>query len=82
MAGIAARESVPNEAGGTAGGVLGLAGQVGASLAGFPLISLQDSYGWGGVFVGLTGCALLAIVILIPLSFEKPQVVTARKKDV
>ena len=71
MCGIAVRETVPMEAGGTAGGVLGLAGQIGASLAGYPLIKLQNQFGWAGVFAGLLGAVLLALLLLLPLVFGR-----------
>jgi len=67
VCGIAAREMSHPKAAGTAGGILGLAGQIGASFAGYPLVMLQKDYGWAGVFLGLLGSSLLAVLLFVPL---------------
>ena len=49
LCGLAVRETHA-EAAGTAGGFLGLAGQVGASIAGYPLGIVVDRYGWNSLY--------------------------------
>ena len=49
MCGLAVRETHA-EAAGTAGGFLGLAGQIGASIAGYPLGVVVDRYGWNSLY--------------------------------
>lgn len=68
LCGIAAREMAHPHAAGIAGGLLGLAGQVGATISGYPLIALKESYGWFGVFGGLVGSTILSIILFAPLA--------------
>lgn len=46
MCGLAVREMCDKQYAGTAGGLLGLAGQIGAAAAGYPLGLAADKYGW------------------------------------
>ena len=52
---------------GTASGLQGLCGQLGASLAGYPLVLVQKLYGWQGVFSGLAGGGAVAAALFLGL---------------
>jgi len=66
--GIALQETAHPKARGTASGLLGLTGQLGASLAGYPLVMLQKDFGWYGVFAGLAASAAAAALVFIALA--------------
>jgi len=69
VSGIAMQEMVNPKVRGTASGLQGFFGQLGASLSGYPLVLLQNVYGWEGVFLGLAGSATMAVCIFLGLSF-------------
>lgn len=66
--GIALQETAHPKARGTASGILGLCGQMGASVAGYPLVMLQKDYGWAGVFAGLATSGGAGAVVFLLLS--------------
>ena len=65
--GIALQETAHSKARGTASGILGLCGQMGASVAGYPLVMLQKDYGWGGVFAGLAASGTMGAFVFVVL---------------
>lgn len=67
LLGIAAAELSHREAAGTSTGFIGLFGYLGAALSGFPLGFISQNFGWHGFFVAVTGCAVLQILVLVPL---------------
>ena len=77
--GIALQETAHPKARGTASGILGLCGQIGASIAGYPLVMLQKDYGWAGVFAGLGTSGVVAAIIFVILSLMEGRKVA--KKD-
>ncbi len=66
LIGVAAIDSVPKKAAGTAAGFTGLFGYVGGVvLANLALGAIVDSYGWNGGFLFMLSSCLLAIICLL-----------------
>jgi len=67
LIGIACAELSHKKAAATATGFAGTFGYLGAAAAGGPLGHLTTVYGWDGYYSVLTGCALMAALLLFPL---------------
>jgi OPA family sugar phosphate sensor protein UhpC-like MFS transporter len=67
LVGVAATELSHKKAAATASGFTGLFGYVGAALAGFPLGLITDKWGWDGFFTATIACAVISLLLLIPL---------------
>ncbi|MDR1057299.1 MAG: MFS transporter family glucose-6-phosphate receptor UhpC [Coxiellaceae bacterium] len=67
LIGIAAAELSHREAAGTATGFVGLFGYIGAAISGYPVGLVIDHFGWYGFFISVGICAVLSILLLIPL---------------
>ena len=64
LIGIAAVDLVPKKAVGTAAGLTGLFGYIGATIAEIGLGRLVQSYGWDKGFIFIIACCVLSIVFL------------------
>lgn len=67
LIGLAAVELSHKSAAATATGFVGTFAYLGAAFAGGPLGAVTNYYGWDGFLMALTGCAILAIALLLPL---------------
>jgi len=67
LVGLAGAEIVDRRAVSSTIGFLGWIAYMGASVAGYPLTKLVTSMGWGAYFVSLLGCAVTAVVLLLPM---------------
>lgn len=67
LIGMAAAELSHKKAAATASGFTGWIAYLGAAVAGYPLGKITQVYGWTGFFVALTGCAIIAMFLLLPL---------------
>lgn len=67
LIGVAAAELSHKKAAATATGFIGWLAYIGAAVAGYPLGSITQNYGWSGFFIALSTCALLSVALLIPL---------------
>jgi len=67
LIGVAAAELSHKKAAGSATGFIGWFAYVGAAAAGFPFGKITQDWGWELFFVALTICAVLSVVLLIPL---------------
>ncbi len=65
LIGIAAVDLVPKKAAGTAAGLTGLFGYLGATAAEIGIGSIVQNYGWNMGFSVIIGAALLSIVLLL-----------------
>eukprot|EP00943_MAST-04B_sp_MAST-4B-sp1_P000711 g711.t1 len=63
MCGLAVREMFDKQFAGTAGGVLGLAGQIGAAAAGYPLGLVADKYGWNSFNIILMASSFMIMIL-------------------
>ena len=63
MCGLAVREMCDKQFAGTAGGLLGLAGQIGAAAAGYPLGLAADKYGWNSFNIILIASSFVIIIL-------------------
>ncbi len=75
LIGMAAAECSHKEAAGAATGFVGLFAYLGASLAGWPLAKVLDTWHWSGFFVVIAIAAGISALLLLPF-FERPD--TAR----
>jgi MFS transporter, OPA family, glycerol-3-phosphate transporter len=65
MIGLHSLDLVPKKAAGTAAGLTGLFGYVfGSAIAGTGVGWIADRWDWGGVFVTMVGCCVLAIAFV------------------
>jgi OPA family glycerol-3-phosphate transporter-like MFS transporter len=65
MIGLHALELVPKKAAGTAAGFTGFFGYAfGSAIAGTGVGWIADHYGWGGVFVTMIACCVLAMAFV------------------
>ncbi|MCB1117342.1 MAG: phosphoglycerate transporter protein PgtP [Chlamydiia bacterium] len=71
LIGMAAVERSHKNAAGTASGFVGWFAYLGSAAAGWPLSKIKQVAGWGPVFVALAGCAIVAILLLLPLWSKK-----------
>ncbi|MDR1012355.1 MAG: MFS transporter family glucose-6-phosphate receptor UhpC [Coxiellaceae bacterium] len=67
LIGMVAAELSHKEVAGTASGFVGLFGYLGAAMSGYPIGLTIDHYSWSGFFIIITVCAILSILLLIPL---------------
>ena len=67
LIGIAAAELAHKKAAATATGFIGWIAYLGAATAGYPLGRITQDFGWEGFFITLTGCAVIATLLLLPL---------------
>jgi len=59
------------------GAVLGMSGQLGSALSGYPLMMLKQNYGWAAVFQVMVACSALLLSCLWTLRSLKPVPVEA-----
>ncbi len=67
LIGVAAAELSHKEAAATATGFAGWFAYTGAAMAGYPLGKIAQSQGWDGFFITMILCAVLSILLLVPL---------------
>lgn len=67
LIGVAAAEVTHKNAVATSNGFVGLGAYLGAAMAGFPLGRITDTLGWEGYFIALICCAVLSVLVLIPM---------------
>ncbi len=67
LIGVTAAEVTHKNAVATSNGFVGLGAYLGAAMAGYPLGSIAHNLGWTGYFWALLACALIAVIILIPM---------------
>lgn len=67
LVGLAAVEFVDKKAASTSNGFAGCIANIGAACAGFPLMKLTTAWGWGCFSLVLAVCAVVIIIILLPL---------------
>lgn len=67
LIGITAAELSHKKAAATSTGFVGWMAYLGAAVAGYPLGLIAQEIGWNGFFWFLTGCSLLAVLLLFPL---------------
>lgn len=67
LIGIAAAESVPKRAAATANGFVGCASYFGSAIAGYPLGTVTDRFGWEAYFIFLIAACFLSVAFLLPL---------------
>lgn len=66
LIGMAAAECSHKEAAGAATGFVGLFAYLGASLAGWPLAKVLDTWHWSGFFVVIAIAAGISALLLLP----------------
>lgn len=81
LIGLFSREICPKEIRTSAGCVAKAVGQIGAIMAGYPLILIAQTYGWG--FIGLSNAiaAVMAGLIFMPLWNVKAEVIDPKAKS-
>ena len=67
LIGVAAAELSHKRAAATANGFVGSFAYLGAAFAGGPLGAITKYWGWNGFFIALISCALVAILLMLPL---------------
>lgn len=67
LIGICASELCHKKAAATANGFVGWVAYIGAAVAGYPMGLVIDHAGWNGAFIVLLVCALVHLVLLLPL---------------
>lgn len=67
LIGMAAAELSHKKAAGTATGFAGWFGYAGAACGAYPFGVIATRWGWSGFFVALAGCAVISVLILLPL---------------
>lgn len=67
LIGIAAAESVPKKAAATANGFVGCASYFGSAIAGYPLGTVTEKFGWEAYFIFLIAASILSLLFLVPL---------------
>ena len=87
MCGLAVREMCDKNFAGTAGGLLGLAGQLGSAIAGYPLGLLADNYGWNSFYILLLSSSIIVILLFgilqynyVPNNSEETKIEIQKKK--
>jgi len=65
---VAMREGIAPSAGGTAAGLMGLAGQLGATLAGAPVGLLAERHGWEAAMALVAACMGLVVALYCALA--------------
>lgn len=74
LIGMTAAELPDKKAAATASGFAGCFAYLGAAVAGGPLGSLTEKWGWDGFFAILISCGLVSLVLMIPLWSVKTSV--------
>jgi len=67
LIGVAAAELSHKKAAGTATGFIGCIAYAGAATAGYPLGAVINSYGWKGFVMAMGICAVVSVLLLLPL---------------
>ncbi|MBS0622511.1 MAG: MFS transporter [Verrucomicrobia bacterium] len=67
LIGVAAAELSHKKASATATGFIGSFAYLGAAVAGGPIATIAERYGWGAFFGAVVLCAMIAIILLVPL---------------
>lgn len=67
LIGLAAAECVDKNAASTANGFAGCIANIGAAVAGYPLMKMTDLLGWQAFMMSLVCCAIAIIIILVPI---------------
>ncbi len=67
LIGMAAAELSHKDAAGTATGFAGWFAYLGAASAGYPIGKVVDVYGWKGFFIIVVVCAIISVLILLPM---------------
>lgn len=67
LIGMAAAELSHKKAAGTATGFTGWIAYLGAAVAGWPISTVIESWGWRGFFLALCVCGALSVLTLLPL---------------
>jgi OPA family sugar phosphate sensor protein UhpC-like MFS transporter len=67
LIGIAAAELSHKKAAGSATGFIGWIAYLGHAAAGYPLSKVMESSGWHGCFITLAACAVISVLLLLPL---------------
>ncbi|MCH9629258.1 MAG: Membrane sensor protein UhpC [Chlamydiia bacterium] len=67
LIGMAAAELSHKKAAGTATGFIGWVAYVGVAAAGGPLGRVAENFGWQAFFYTICGCAVIAVLLLLPL---------------
>lgn len=68
LGGLAAAEFVSKKAASTSNGfVAGAAAYLGAAMAGFPLGSITQQWGWYGFIATLIACSVISMAVLLPI---------------
>ena len=67
LVGMAPAELTHREAAGTSTGFVGLFGYIGAAISGYPVGLIIQNFSWFGFFVVIGACAVLSILLLLPL---------------
>lgn len=67
LIGVAAAELSHKKAAATSTGFVGWMAYIGAACAGFPLAKITEDFGWDGYFWFLTGCSVMAALLLLTL---------------
>ena len=67
LIGMAAAELSHKKAAGTATGFTGWIAYLGAAVAGWPISTVIETWGWRGFFLALCVCGALSVLTLLPL---------------
>lgn len=67
MVGLAVAELSHKDAAGMSTGFSGLFGYAGAAISGYPIGLITQDLGWHGFFVAMIACALVGMMLLLPL---------------
>ncbi len=67
MIGLTAAELSHKKAAATSTGFVGFFAYIGAACAGYPLGAIIQHLGWGGFYLSLAVCCVIAILLLVPL---------------
>ncbi len=67
LIGMAAAELAHKKAAATASGFAGWLGYFGAAFAAYPIGELTQRFGWQGFFAAMGGCAIVSVVLLLPM---------------
>jgi len=67
LVGLAAAEFVDKKAASTSNGFAGFCANLGAVVAGYPLLKIADLWGWYEFIVTLSACSLVIALILLPM---------------
>ena len=71
LIGLAAAEIVSRKAACSANGFTGWLAYIGASITGYPLGKIIDTWNWDGFFVFILFCSLAILFLLLPMFARK-----------